>query len=86
MNEAIYEKIIILTASNLSKYELGYSKVSLSSYIQYSENKAFWIRREHFIKGFTLQYIPELHGVEGEPLAITHPKQLESILSKFMIF
>jgi hypothetical protein len=86
LNEAIYEKIIILTASNLSKYELGYSKVSLSSYIQYSENKAFWIRREHFIKGFTLQYIPELHGVEGEPLAITHPKQLESIFKQIYDF
>ena len=85
-DKSIYERILIVTASNLSKYELGFSKVSLSSYIQYSENKAFWIRREHFIKGFTLQYIPELHGVEGKPLAITHPKQLESIFKQIYDF
>ena len=81
-----YEKILIVTASNLSKYELGYSHVSLSSYIQVSEDKAFTILRQHPIKDFTLQYIPELHGVEGKPLAITHPKQLESIFKQIYGF
>ena len=86
LNENIYEKILIVTASNLSKYELGYSHVSLSSYIQVSEDKAFTILRQHPIKDFTLQYIPELHGVEGKPLAITHPKQLESIFKQIYDF
>lgn len=85
-SENIYEQIIILTASNLSKYELGYSKVVLDSYIQITKNKVFWIPRDHYIKGFTLQYIPKLHGVEGEPLAIIHPKQLESIFKQIYDF
>ncbi|WP_343569339.1 hypothetical protein [Acinetobacter sp.] len=81
-----YEKILIITASNLSKYELGFSKISLSSYIQYSENKAFWIPRDHFIKDFTLQSIPALHGIEGKPLAITNTQQLESIFKQIYDF
>ena len=85
-SQNIYEKILIVTASNLSKYELGYSHVSLSSYIQVSEDKAFTILRQHPIKDFTLQYIPELHGVEGKPLVITHPKQLESIFKQIYDF
>ncbi|QNX86329.1 hypothetical protein [Acinetobacter seifertii] len=82
----IYEKILIITASNLSKYELGYSEISLSSYIQISESKSFSIFRQHPVKNFTLQYIPALHGIEGKPLAITNTQQLESIFKQIYEF
>lgn len=68
---------------------LGYSHISLTSYIQIVPEKAIRILRQHPIDGYTLQYLPDVHGVTGEPSHFSDPKQFQYVLQQvhdFLIY
>lgn len=86
-HDQLYEEIIIL-GSNKSG-TLAYRQVSLTSYIQTSSEKAIRILRQHLIDGYTLQYLPNDHGIMGEPSHFNDPKQLQHVLQQvhdFLIY
>lgn len=83
-NLHIYEGILILCINK--KNTLAYEKVSLSSYIQVTKNKAIRIYRQHYIDGYNLQYLPSLHGITGEPNHFIYPEQLQYVLQQIYDF
>ncbi|MGK8801402.1 hypothetical protein [Acinetobacter seifertii] len=85
LNSKIYEGILIITSDKA----LAYHNISLSSFIQISSNKAIRIPREHQIDGYTLQYLPKVHGTTGEPSHFSEPSQLKHVLDQvhdFLIY
>lgn len=49
-------------------------------------NKAIRIYRLHYIDDYTLQYLPSIHGVKGEPSHFNDPKQLQHVLQQVYEF
>ncbi|NNP76394.1 hypothetical protein A7P54_08170 [Acinetobacter sp. Ac_3412] len=83
----LYEDISII-CSNKSNI-ISYQEVNLLTYIQVSVEKAIRILRQHPIDGHTLQYLPDLHGITGEPSSFNDPKQLQHVLQQvhdFLIY
>jgi hypothetical protein len=83
----IYEDILIICSNK--KDFLAYQNISLCSYIQVSVEKAIRIFRQHLIDGYTLQYLPEVHGITGEPSHFSEPSQLKHVLDQvhdFLIY
>lgn len=83
----MYEDILIL-CSNKSNI-IAYQEVGLISYVQTSAEKAIRIVRRHQIDGYILQYLPDVHGIMGEPNHISDPKQLQHVLQQvhdFLIY
>ena len=83
-NDQIYEGILILCSSK--KNVLAYSQIALGSYIQISSEKAIRILRQHFIDDHTLQYLPNIHGIEGEAIHFNDPQQLQHVLQQVYDF
>lgn len=83
-NDLIYESILILCANK--KNVTTYSEITLSSYIQISTQKAIRIVRTHYINNYTLQYLPNIHGIEGEACHFHDPSQLQFVLQQVYDF
>ena len=58
----------------------------MGSYIQISSEKAIRILRQHFIDDHTLQYLPNIHGIEGEAIHFNDPQQLQHVLQQVYDF
>ncbi len=87
LNSSIYEDISILCSNKTSI--LAYRKISLTSYVQIVCEKVIRIHRQHPINGDKLQYMPDLHGIMGEPNHFSDPKQLQYVLQQvhdFLIY
>ncbi|EPG39591.1 hypothetical protein F907_00897 [Acinetobacter colistiniresistens] len=82
LGEKTYEAILVITSNN----PLRYSDISLSSFIQVSNEKAIRILRQHSIDGYVLQYLPTVHGIIGKPNHLNDPKQLKFILQQVYDF
>ena len=57
--------------------------------MQQSREKVIRIHRQHPIDGDKLQYMPDLHGIMGEPNHFSDPKQLQYVLQQvhdFLIY
>ncbi|MFI8011973.1 hypothetical protein ACIF8R_17645 [Acinetobacter sp. ABJ_C4_1] len=80
----LYEGILILCSDKTEV--LAYHDISLLTYIQVSSKKAIRIPREHKIDGYTLQYLPEVHGITGEPSHFSEPSQLKHVLDQMHDF
>lgn len=84
INSNIYESIFILCSRK--KNVLAYSELSLASYVQVTLDKAIKIFRTHHINDKTLQYFPNIHGIEGEASHFNNPKELQHILNQLYDF
>lgn len=80
LGDQLYEDILILSENK--KNILAYSSISLTSYIQVTQEKAIPIYRKHFIDGYVLQCVPNYHGIMGEPNHFSDPKQLQYVLQQ----
>lgn len=84
INPDLYQKILFITSSN--KKQLALAEVVLTDFIYFKTGKYLYIVREHFIDGFTLQYLPKIHGVEGDASSIESPTQLQHIFQQIEDF
>ena len=87
LGDQLYEDILILSENK--KNILAYCSISLTSYIQVTQEKAIPIYRKHFIDGYVLQCVPNSHGIMGEPNHFSDPKQLQHVLQQvhdFLIY
>lgn len=82
-----YQSILILTPSNRNK--LAYTQAALMDYIQLKIGGVLHLKRDHYIDGYTLQYLPDIHGITGEASHFSDPKQLQYVLQQvhdFLIY
>lgn len=84
INSEIYESISILCPTNGNN--IMYTDISLMSYIQLKPNVILQMTRTHYINGYTLQYLPDIHGVEGKADHFHDPKQLQYVLQQIHDF
>lgn len=77
-SDTILEQIFVLIGDLPSRHDLGYGVVSLVTKIQLSAEIKLLIVREHYVDGYTLQYIPNLHGTKGKQLPFTHVSQFKN--------
>lgn len=80
----MYEDILIVPLNKTNV--LAYDEIGLTSYIQVSLEKAIPIYRKHSINGYTLQYLPDVHGITGEPSHLSDPKQLQYVFQQIYDF
>ncbi|WP_151716248.1 hypothetical protein [Acinetobacter sp. TUM15071] len=81
-HEEVYEDILIITSSD----PLGYTRIAVTSFVQVTPDIAINILRQHHINGYTLQYFPTIHGIEGSFSSLTNPKQLKIIFQQIYDF
>ncbi|MEG0343445.1 MAG: hypothetical protein RR633_14780 [Acinetobacter sp.] len=80
----LYQDILILTPSNRNK--LAYTQVALMDYIQLKTGAVLHLDRDHYIDGYTLQYLPDVHGITGEASHLDDPIQLKYVLKQIYDF
>ena len=83
-NDQIYENILIICSSK--KNILAYNNISVISYLQVFSEKAIRILREHPISQYSLQYIPNRHGIEGEASHFNEPSQMQYVFQQIYDF
>lgn len=83
-NFQLYEDISILCSNKPNV--ISYREVDLLTYIQVSLEKAIGILRQHPINDDTLQYLPNIHGIDGEASHFDDPSQLQFVLQQVYDF
>lgn len=84
ISSELYQDIAILTPTNGNR--LAYTKVALIDYIQLKTGVNFHLKRDHYINDYTLQYLPNIHGIEGEASHFDDPSQLQFVLQQVYDF
>ena len=80
----LYQNILFLTPTTGKK--IAYNEIFLTDYIQLDNGKNLNIGRHHFIDGYTLQYLPTIHGIDGEANHIENPNQLQHVMQQIYDF
>jgi hypothetical protein len=80
----LYQSIFILTPTNGNK--LAYTQVVLINYIQLKSGANLYLKRDHYIDGYTLQYLSDIHGVKGEANHLENSAQLQHVLQQIYDF
>ncbi len=84
INPEIYESINILCVND--RYTLAYREIALTSYIQLRPKAILQITRRHYVNDYIFQYLPDIHGIEGNAIHFNQPEQLKSVLQQIHDF
>ena len=84
INSKIYESISILCST--SGDNVMYTDISLMSYIELKSNTILQISRTHYITEYTLQYLSDIHGINGKASQFNDPEQLKHVLQQIYNF
>lgn len=84
INSEIYESINMLCPTNGNN--IMFTDISLMSYIQLKPSIILQISRTHCINDYTLQYLPDIHGVNGHASHFSNQKQLHIVFKQIYDF